>query len=134
MTRLPKIVIAEALAELVRARVALKFRKFDTLVPRQERRLVGADDATIRMIARVLDGWTRRLPWQPVCFDRAIAAERMLVRRGHDAVLHYGSRRGNDGLEAHVWVSSGGAPVVGHKQAGDFTELARFPPADRLRT
>ncbi len=56
---------------------------------------------------------------------------RMLERRERDVVLHYGTRRGADGLEAHVWVSSGELPVVGHRNADEFVEIARFPPAAR---
>ena len=132
MTRpppVPRRLAAEALAALLLASLQLRTRPFERLVPARARATAPATHEQARAIERVLRGWSRRLPWKPACFEQALAARRLLESRGHEAVLHYGSRRGADGLEAHVWVSSGGTPVVGHRNAGDFVELARFPAA-----
>ena len=122
----PRLMI-EALVDLTAASIALRRRRFEELVGATTSTQRGADVATARRIERVIRGWGRRLPWRPMCFEQALAAQRMMARRGLAATFHYGSRRGEDGLEAHVWLSSGEVPVVGHRNANDFVELARFP-------
>ncbi|WP_343345184.1 lasso peptide biosynthesis B2 protein [Sphingomicrobium sp. XHP0239] len=121
--------MAEALRDLVVASVALRRRSFEELVAGTQSARPPADNRTARRIERVIRGWARRLPWRPMCFEQALAAQRMLARRGYAATYHFGSRRGADGLEAHVWLSSGEVPVVGHRNAHEFVELARFPDA-----
>ena len=125
--RLSRRLMAEALIDLVAASIALRRRSFEQLVAQSAPEGRGADVATARRIERVIRGWARRLPWNPMCFEQALAAQRLLARRGLKATYHYGSRRGDRDLEAHVWLSSGDVPVVGHRNADDFVELARFP-------
>jgi hypothetical protein len=71
----------------------------------------------------------RWLPLRTMCIEQGLAAQRLLRRHGIDARLHYGARHHPDGgkLEAHVWVSVGGAAVIGGEEAADFREIATFP-------
>jgi hypothetical protein len=56
------------------------------------------------------------------CLARALAAQALLVWRGHPAELRLGVCRNAEGrLEAHAWVQSGGRVVV-----GDSTHLPRL--------
>lgn len=69
----------------------------------------------------------RRLPWRTMCIEQGLAAQRLLRSAGIDAVLHYGARQNApDKLEAHVWVSVAGQPVLGADATG-FSEIATFP-------
>ena len=79
-----------------------------------------------------IEAAARRLPFRTMCIEKGIALQRMLRRSGRDARLHYGGRhdRPTGALEAHVWVSLDGQMLIGGEEAGDFTELACFPPAD----
>lgn len=126
--RLPARILLEALGDHLAAAAALRSRPFEALVPTRQRQRPGVTMEERNLIERATRGWARRLPWKTECFIQAIVAMRMLERRGRDVLLHYGTRRGADGLEAHVWVSSGELPVVGHRNAHEFVEIARFPP------
>jgi hypothetical protein len=69
-----------------------------------------------------------RVPWKAVCFQKGLALQSMLRRRGIDARLHYGV--GFDparSIRAHVWVSVDGDIVLGGKEAPDFRLLASMP-------
>lgn len=76
-----------------------------------------------------IEAASRRLPWRTMCIEKGLAVQRMLRSGGLEAVLHYGARHhpetGN--LEAHVWVTVGGQPVVGGMEAGDFAAIATYP-------
>ena len=71
----------------------------------------------------------RRVPWRSVCIQNGIAAQWMLRRRGIDAVLRYGiaNERSPHRLEAHVWVTVDGEPVIGGAEARSFAPVAAFP-------
>lgn len=129
MAGVPFGVALEALRDHVAAILALKRRSFSDIIADRSTPRTPASDAERDLVARATNGWARYLPWRPECFPRALVARAMLERRGREAVLHYGSRRRHGELEAHVWVSSGGRPVVGHRNAHEFVELARFPDA-----
>lgn len=70
----------------------------------------------------------RRVPSRAMCIEQGLAAQRMLRASGIDAVLHYGARHeGDEGrLEAHVWVTVDGEPVIGGAEAQAFACIASF--------
>lgn len=70
----------------------------------------------------------RYLPWRTMCIEQGLAAQRLLRSAGADARLHYGARHHPETgkLEAHVWVSLGGATVIGGEQAVNFAEVATY--------
>ena len=126
------LLLAEALPTLAWASLAIAFRPFRRVaaaasLPRQER--VPINRAGARKIVWAVNAWARRVPWRTVCFQRGLAAHRMLRRRGYDSVLHYGVAQGEaKGLSAHVWVSLEGEAVIGGEEAPNFACLATFPP------
>jgi len=70
----------------------------------------------------------RRVPWRAVCFQKGLAAQWMLRRRGVDAVLHYGIAKDEAGeLKAHVWVAAGDHVIIGGEEAPRFHHVAAFP-------
>ncbi|MGO4210534.1 lasso peptide biosynthesis B2 protein [Terriglobus sp. 2YAB30_2] len=87
------------------------------------------EEQGLRQIKRVSWAVQRtsiRLPWRSVCFHRGIAAHQMLRRRGIASTLHYGVNP-KEKLAAHVWVTAGGRPVVGVREAVGYTQIAVFP-------
>jgi NADPH-dependent 2,4-dienoyl-CoA reductase/sulfur reductase-like enzyme len=68
----------------------------------------------------------RRCPLRTKCIEMAIALQAMLRRRGVSSTLHYGVRRGGEGLAAHVWLSVGDELVLGGEAAPDFACVAAF--------
>ena len=75
-----------------------------------------------------LEAVARRLPWRTMCIEKGLALQRLLRRDGIDARLHYGARHVAGGkLEAHVWVTVAGRPVLGGEEADGFAEIASYP-------
>ncbi|WP_162888210.1 lasso peptide biosynthesis B2 protein [Sphingomonas mesophila] len=126
--RAPLALLAEAGRDIAAASLAIRRRPFRTLADRLEQPQQGApaDAETIYWVRRSVLAWGRRLPWRAKCFEQGLAAAWMLRRRGLAYELHYGANGGGGALKAHVWVTSGGAPVVGCENAADFSRLASF--------
>lgn len=116
--------LGEALVELARAKWSIAARPFTDVVAV---RPLGARRGDVATVCWALEAVSRRLPWRSLCFDRGLALQRLLRRRGHDARLHYGARQHGDRLEAHVWVSLGEALLAGGDEAAGFREMARYP-------
>ncbi len=88
-------------------------------------------------VRRAVRRAARNVPWRALCFEQALAVRGMLRRRGLSCILHYGIARdaaAGPGLQAHVWVTSGGHMVIGGEVAPRFVELARFPATDQAAT
>jgi hypothetical protein len=124
-------ILAEALAALALASLAialLPFRRVAAAASAPGRGPERADPETVRRARSAVTGWSRRVPWRAVCFQKGLAVHWMLRRRGIPSVLLYGVRNGGDGLAAHVWVDVDDQTVIGGEEAANFTCLARFPP------
>jgi hypothetical protein len=76
-----------------------------------------------------IEAVARRLPWRTMCIEKGLALQRLLRRNGTDARLHYGARHNlaSGHLEAHVWVTVEGRPVIGGEEAAGFAEVASYP-------
>ena len=127
------LLFAEALAALALASLAialLPFRRVAAAASARGRRETRADAEMVRRVRGAVQGWSRRVPWKAVCFQRGLALHWMLRRRGIRSVLFYGARHEGDGLAAHVWVDVDGETVIGGEEAPSFARLARFPAED----
>jgi hypothetical protein len=123
--------LAEALAALALASLAialLPFRRVAVFASSAGRGPARSDAETVRRARSALIGWSRRVPWRAVCFQKGLALHWMLRRRGIRSVLLYGVRQDGDGLAAHVWIDVDGETVIGGEEAPTFACLARFPP------
>ena len=121
-------VFAEAWLALGAAALKLKAMPFEKVMrgraPRAAGSLAGGEiDRLVWAVAAA-----RRRSWlRAMCIESALALRTLLRRRGVAATLHYGIRKGAAGeLEAHVWLTAGGAILVGGETAGQFTEVATF--------
>lgn len=115
-------VAAIAVAALPFQRVTARIRHPDGPIPSGADRLAHIDDVRWAVAA-----CARRAPWRAKCLEQGLAAILLLRRRGVPAALHYGLARDGSGLAAHAWVRADGTDVIGCENAGDFTEIARFP-------
>lgn len=123
--------LAEALAALALASLAialLPFRRVAAAASAPVRKPARSDPEAVRRARSAVIGWSRRVPWRAVCFQKGLAVHWMLRRRGIPSVLLYGARRDGEGLAAHVWVDVDGKTVIGGEEAPSFACLARFPP------
>lgn len=65
--------------------------------------------------------------WESKCLDQAIAALKMLERRGIESTLYLGTAKDQQGkFIAHAWLRSGSLYITGAEVMGDFTTVGRF--------
>lgn len=67
----------------------------------------------------------RVLPWKPVCLPQAVAATRMLRRRGIPSTLYLGIDPAAD-YDAHAWVRVGDVIVTGGPSPDRFAVVSSF--------
>jgi hypothetical protein len=128
-----RMLLLEAVAELLRARCQLTYLPLRTLMPqlgRIEWESPSEGDTTQSAQAREV-GWAiqavaRRLPRLCTCLVNAMAARRMLVRRGLPATLYLGVRRAQGLLTAHAWLRCGDMCVTGEADRPQFAPIASF--------
>ena len=130
--RQQQLLLIEGLAAVAAASAAIRFLPFTRAVRLGSRPLpspVPAREDEIVASARwAVETAARYVPWRAKCFQKGLALQRMLRRRGIDARLHYGIGRDETGeLEAHVWVAAGDAVVIGGAEAPRFRRVATFP-------
>ena len=134
-----RALLVEAIAQLARARFALRLVPFPAIAKRlggfaapQQKTArpqpVEADAHAVVTARRV--GWAvtraaRHIPFEAVCLPQALAAHAMLKRRGIASTIHFGATAGTaPSLSAHAWLDAVGVEVTGYPIASDFTEVA----------
>ena len=126
-----QLMLAEALAAIACASLAVRFLPFERAVRLGSRRLVRTRSGTADTCHETRWSVTAvgsRVPWRALCFQRGLALQWMLRRRGVDAVLHYGIGHVASGdLAAHVWIEADHAIILGGEEAPSFTSVAAFP-------
>ena len=130
-----RLLLAETAATLAVASFAICVLPFRSVVgaiaSRQVRGRVAADARAfqIKRVRWAVEACARRLPWRIVCFQKGLAVQRLLARRGIPTALHYGvAQDWERGLIAHVWVTHGGEAIIGGEEAPRHTCLATYPP------
>ncbi len=124
-----KKLVVEAIISLAAASAAIRLLPFRRAFRLGAKPLGYDQGANIRDAVWALEAAAARVPWKTVCFQKGLALQAMLRRRGIDAQIHYGV--GYDparSLRAHVWVSAAGDIVIGGKEAPEFKLLATMPP------
>ncbi len=127
-----KQLIVEAIFSLAVASAAIRLLPFRRAFRFGSEPLGEASRTDIRDAVWAVEAVAARVPWKTVCFQKGLALQAMLRRRGIDAQLHYGV--GYDparSLRAHVWVSAAGDIVIGGREAPAFQLLASMPPGAR---
>lgn len=124
--------LAEATLELSAASLAIQLLPF--------RRHVRMGSVPVARISRsgaerciwAVNAAAARLPWKTVCFQKGLALQRMLRKRGIAALLHYGIGKDADGgLMAHVWIEAEGRVIMGGAEACGFRHVATYPETKR---
>ncbi len=125
-----RLLLAEAVTALAAASAAIRWLPFKRAVRLGSRRLSGeaASSAEVADIRWSIEAAARAAPWRAVCFQKGLATQWMLRRRGIDAQLHYGIGKDEAGdLQAHVWVADGEAIIIGGEEAGKVRRVATYP-------
>lgn len=136
-----RALLVEALALLVLAAPLLRVVPFRIIgqlasrpLPHRTPRPPLHDAALADLVGWAVDRAARRSPLRALCFERGIAAQWMLRRRGIDATLFYGAAPRANGprpIDAHVWVRAAGMDVCGTPEPGRYAVLATFPAIPR---
>ena len=103
---------------LLTVRALLAVRRYRSVAASSQRvrdRSLAAVDASreASMVCRSIEAVGQRTPGC-TCLVQALAAQRMLGRRGVATKLQIGARRGDDeGLDAHAWLERNGEIILG---------------------
>lgn len=133
--------LVEAAGLLLAARLRLAVQPFKRIaktlgifVPPTDKRIAQRrapapeDQAKIaREIGWAVTRAARHVPFKAVCLPQAMAAHRMLARRGIDSAVHFGARRSDEKpIDAHAWVDAAGVEVTGYPLVEGMTEIGAF--------
>lgn len=128
-----KLMLAEAYVFLGWSRI-LKLFPFSKVAPNLGVQMAetswshpGEDERMIRRVARAVRTMSRYTWWESKCLVRAIAAMKMLRRRGIDSTLYLGTAKDKSGqLVAHAWLRSGPYYLTGAEEMEQFTVVGKF--------
>ncbi|MCC3376008.1 lasso peptide biosynthesis B2 protein [Cohnella sp. REN36] len=85
------------------------------------------DEVTLRRVSRAVRTMSRYTWWESKCLVMAIAAMKMLQRRGIDSTLYLGTAKDEEGrMIAHAWLRSGPYYLTGAEEMAAFTVVSRF--------
>jgi hypothetical protein len=89
---------------------------------------IGKDCEIAAEIAWAIDRATRFSPFPILCLPRALAAWKMLHRRGVPSRIHFGAshRQEAHNLLTHAWIDACGVKVSGFPEADNCIELGYF--------
>ena len=76
-------------------------------------------------IAQIVGKVCDKTPWESKCLVRALAAQRLLCRRGLSSTLYLGCGMEEGKMVAHAWLRFGEMYVTGG-DGGGYTTVARF--------
>jgi hypothetical protein len=122
------LLIPEAFYQLNYAWIKVQFfpskKYIDKIDPNDSSHKTVREKSTAKLISSVINGLAKRTPWTSTCLIKAIAAKRMLKKRGINHHLHFGVlKTGEKFLEAHAWLSVDGEVIVGGENHESFVEF-----------
>lgn len=83
-------------------------------------------------LALLIQGASRRLPWQSTCLMNALAAWQLLQQQGIHTQIQLGVKPDEEkGLGAHAWLLLGSEALLGGKEAPDFSPIGHFEPRSK---
>ena len=131
--------LGEAAFLLIAARVSVRFLPFSRisrylgpLQPpvHQEPFATPHEIQTAKDVRWAIHAVAKRSPLEIVCLPQALAAWRMLQRRGVASRLHFGAPMDpvstRPGLQTHAWLSSSGVEITGYPVAYGCVEVGYF--------
>lgn len=133
--------VAEACAAMLAARIRIAARPFAQVArsfgdftqpddPRAAARAAATTEAEARIAREVR--WAVRaaapfMPFRSVCLQQAMAAQKMLRRRGIVSVLHFGAQITDaKPIDAHAWLDAAGVKVTGYPLPAGMHAIACF--------
>lgn len=85
-----------------------------------------------RQVSKAVHAMSRITWWESRCLVQAVAAMKMLERRGVPSTLYLGSGRDDSGrMIAHAWLRSGSYYVTGNERLERFAVVAVFGKGEK---
>lgn len=84
----------------------------------------------LRTVHQTIQVMSRYTFWESKCLIQAIAAMKMLEKRGIESTLYLGTSKGETGeMIAHAWLRSGPCYITGAEVMARFTVVGTFAKA-----
>ncbi|MCI3927135.1 lasso peptide biosynthesis B2 protein [Paenibacillus sp. TRM 82003] len=130
---LSRKLLVEAFVYLALARV-LKAMPFSKVAPTLGKAMLETtstldvkNQSVLKDISRAIRIISRHTIWESKCLVRAIAAMKMLERRGLESTLYLGTAKDSSGsMVAHAWLRSGPIYITGFEEMYRFKTVAIF--------
>lgn len=104
------------------------FRAYAHLTQGEECWPHGVSTERVKDLMWAIESTGRYAPKGINCLPRALALQRMLIRRGGRATIHFGVRRGAEGVEAHAWVTLRDKVLLGGlPNLNEYAVLSSWP-------
>lgn len=116
---------------------AVPFRRWAGRLGTLDEETAPTDDPGSRQAAErvswAVSATSRWVPWRATCLMEAVAAKKLLERRGVSSTLYLGvaSADPETAFEAHAWLRCGTAIVTGDAERQRFTAVTAFGPHTR---
>jgi hypothetical protein len=131
--RKTKLLLVEAYLYLGWARI-LKTFPFAKVAPSLGRQMEetsltmnNVHKETLRSVSHAIHLMSKYTFWESQCLVKAVAAMRMLEKRGVESTLYLGTAKDEKGmLIAHAWLRSGPFYVSGSEGMEKFTVVSKF--------
>jgi hypothetical protein len=82
---------------------------------------------TIKNVSLAINLMSRYTFWESMCLVKAIAAMKMLEKRGIESTIYFGTAKDEAGkLIAHAWLRSGSFFITGFDVMEKFTVVNKF--------
>lgn len=79
---------------------------------------------TMTQVSSVIKLMQKYAPWKPMCYNRAMTAKRMLMRRNIFTNMNIGFRKKNNEFDGHAWLTYNRILVTGKvKDLSSFKKL-----------
>lgn len=113
----------------MKARVSLfPFRAYSSLTRGDESWPDGITTERIKALVWAVESTGSYAPVGINCLPRALALQRMLIRRGCRGTIRFGVRKRIDGLDAHAWLVMGNKVLIGGlPDLHEYAVLASWP-------
>ncbi|MGW8169150.1 MAG: lasso peptide biosynthesis B2 protein [Sulfurovaceae bacterium] len=131
-----KLLALEAACYLAVIKILLRSTSFNAIAKRYGMQMTQAercrqynDIKALKTIGWAIERMSLAVPWNSVCLDKALAAQRMLARRKIDGILYLGVAKKDDQsseIKAHAWVCCGEHFITGRTEHEEFTVVSRF--------
>ena len=126
-----KWLLLRAVGWLAVARLMLIVMPFDRLAARLSAKGTASsekpDPEYLEKISFAVPAAANNVPWRSDCFPQAIAAHKLLKRRGYESTIHLGVEKASpDAIAGHAWLTCGEVVVVGGEDLDRYTEMHRL--------